>query len=182
MSGSGGKSKTIRFWAGKVFIISLIISAAFSVVANVFMKSMPLWAAVIVLLVIILIGIVFDIIGVAFASCDQKPFISMSSKKIKKAQTALRLLKNADMVSNICNDVIGDICGIVSGSAGAVIALIVCADAADEAEMIAGIVIASFTAALTISGKAAGKKYAIKNNINIVEWVGSVLAVFKRNK
>ena len=43
---------------------------------------------------------------------------AMSSKKIKGAKKAVSFKKNADKVSSFCNDVIGDICGIISGSAG----------------------------------------------------------------
>ena len=47
----------------------------------------------------------------------------MASKKIKKAKSAIKLLRNADIVSNICGDVVGDMCGIVSGAAGAAVAV-----------------------------------------------------------
>ena len=120
---AAAKKKGIRFWALKIFFITLIISSAFSVVSEVFLAELSAAPAVLVLLLIIAIGVLFDIVGVAFASCAQTPFISMASRKVDSAQSSLRLLKNADVVSNICNDVIGDICGIVSGAAGAAIAV-----------------------------------------------------------
>ena len=45
----------------------------------------------------------------------------MAAHKEKGAKEALKLLRNADRVSSVCNDVVGDICGIVSGATGAVI-------------------------------------------------------------
>ena len=95
---AGGKIKTVKYWALKIFIISLILSAGISLISELFLYNLSLTAALIVLFVLIAVGVVFDIIGVAFASCDQTPFISMASKKIKKAYVALKMLKNADIV------------------------------------------------------------------------------------
>jgi CBS domain containing-hemolysin-like protein len=131
-----------------------------------------------------LIGIVADIIGIAFATCEPTPFVSMASKKIKRAKSALRLLQNADIVSNICGDVIGDICGIVSGAAGAAIAVKIIANISQagvvsEVEaFIPSIAVSSVIAALTISGKAMGKSIAIHNNKQIVSFVSYMLMVF----
>lgn len=37
--------------------------------------------------------------------------------KLEEQMLRLNLKKNADKVSSFCNDVIGDICGIISGAA-----------------------------------------------------------------
>ena len=58
----------------------------------------------------------------AVATANEKPFHSMASRKVPGALEAIRLLRNAERVSSICNDVVGDICGVVSGSASATIA------------------------------------------------------------
>ena len=81
--------------------------------------------AFLILLAIILIGIIFDIIGMAVATADEKPFHSMASRKVAGASDAIKLLRNAERVSSICNDVVGDICGVVSGSASATIAALI---------------------------------------------------------
>ncbi len=172
------KKQSALLAALKIFIVSLIASAGVSVISNLFLKDMGLIPAVIVVILLILIGIVFDIIGVAFASCDEKPFIAMSSKKIKKAQRALSLLKMADTVSNVCNDVVGDICGIVSGAAGTAIVVKVMLSFPSMSEMFLTILISSLIAAFTVGGKRLGKSYAMKNNIKIVEIIGGLLSVF----
>ncbi len=179
---AAAKKKGIRFWALKIFFITLIISSAFSVVSEVFLAELSSAPAVLVLLLIIAIGVLFDIVGVAFASCAQTPFISMASRKVDSAQSSLRLLKNADVVSNICNDVIGDICGIVSGAAGAAIAVKFSFLSGDESSMWVGIAISAIIAAVTVSGKAAGKTIAMKNNVKIVATMGKIAAVFSRKK
>ena len=165
----------------KIFLVSLIISAGVSVICNLFLTDMGIIPAVIVVVALILIGIIFDIIGVAFASCDEKPFIAMSAKRIKKAQRALVLLKMADTVSNVCNDVVGDICGIVSGAAGSAIVIKIVSLSPDASKLVWTIVISSFIAAFTVGGKRLGKSYAMRNNIKIVEIVGGLLSVFGGN-
>jgi hypothetical protein len=66
-------------------------------------------------------ALLFDIIGVAVTAADERPFHSMAAHKEKGAAEALYLLHNASHVSSFCNDVVGDICGIVSGTTAAVI-------------------------------------------------------------
>lgn len=172
--------KNVRFWALKIFIITLIISSGVSVVAEVFMNRLGLIPAILVVLLLIGIGVFFDIVGVAFASCDQTPFVAMSSKKIKSAVRALKLLKNAGVVSNICNDVIGDVCGIVSGAAGAAIVVKIVSDPSNS--LTVSIVISSLIAACTVAGKAMGKNYAMRNSTKLVQKIGVMLSVFDKKK
>jgi CBS domain containing-hemolysin-like protein len=174
------KNKSIRFWALKIFIVTLILTAGISVVTEILMDKMSVVAAAFIILFIMLIGILFDIIGIAFATCDPTPFVSMASKKIKKAKNAIRLMQNADIVSNICGDVVGDICGIVSGAAGAAVAIKLAVQTAGTPEFVLTILVSSVIAALTVSGKAAGKSVAIRNNKQIVSFVSYVLVLFIR--
>ena len=175
-------NKKKNYWPLKIFIITLIISAGVSIVTELFMSNMSIPAAVAVLLVLIGIGVAFDIVGVAFASWPEPPFVSMASRKIKKGVHALKLLKKAEMVSNICNDVVGDICGIVSGSCGAAIAVKIIAEAETASEIVIGVGISALISAVTVAGKALGKTVALKNDVKIVELVGGVFSVFTREK
>ena len=59
----------------------------------------------------IFLGILFDIIGVAVTSSDDKIFHSMSARKVRGAKVAVKFHKNAEKVSSFCCDVVGDICG-----------------------------------------------------------------------
>ena len=174
------KQKKIRFWALKIFIITLFLTAGITVVTESLTNNMSIIAAAFIILIIVLIGVFFDIIGIAFASCDPAPFISMASKKINKAKSAIKLLQNADVVSNICGDVIGDICGIVSGTAGAAIVLKIILSHPDSSELVWTVVVSALIAALTVSGKAAGKTLAIRKNKEIVSFVSYALMIFMR--
>ncbi len=176
------KSRGVRFWALKVFIITLVLTAGISVVTEMLMNNMSILAAAFIILVIMLLGILFDIIGIAFATCDPTPFVSMASKKIKKAKSAIRLMQNADIVSNICGDVVGDICGIVSGAAGAAVAVKIAVQAMGTTEFVWAIVVSSMIAALTVAGKAAGKSIAIRNNKQIVSFVSYITMFFVQDK
>ncbi|HEX3073841.1 MAG TPA: hypothetical protein VHP30_09540, partial [Ignavibacteriales bacterium] len=157
----------------------LIIAGGISVVTESLMGDVSIISAAFIILLIILIGIIFDIISMAFASCDPAPFVSMASRKIKKAKSAIKLLQNADIVSNICGDVVGDICGIVSGAAGAAISIKIAVT--EESNFIWAIVISSIIAAITVAGKAAGKTIAIKRNKEIVSLVSYVYMFFVRD-
>ena len=174
--------KKIKYWAIKIAFITLLLSAGISVAAQAFLTDMPLIAAVFILVALIVVGILFDTIGVAVATCDETPLIAMSSKKIKQATYALPLLKNREIVSNFCNDVVGDICGIVSGAAGATISIKIIMFSSSLSDTLVGIGISSLIAAMTVGGKAWGKKFALKNNKKIVIFLGSVIHFFKPEK
>lgn len=176
------KQRGIRYWALKIFIITLFLTAGISVITESLMGNMSVIAAAFIILFIVLIGIVFDAIGIAFAVCDPTPFISMASKKIKRAKSAIKLLKNADIVSNICGDVVGDICGIVSGATGVAIALKITLMNPGYKETVGMIIISSIIAALTVSGKAAGKTIAIRKNKEIVSFISYFVMFFIKDK
>ena len=182
MSEKKKNNNSIKIWAIKIFFISLILAAGFSVVAEYFTQGLSLFAAFFVLFLIVAMGVFSDLVGVAFATCDQKPFISMSAKKIKNAKVCLSLLKRADIVSNFCNDVIGDICGIVSGAAGAAIAIKIFTSGVPVSEYILSILLSSLIAAATVAGKALAKSYAMRKNKQIVSFIGSVIVFFVKEE
>ena len=66
--------------------------------------------SVIILVAVVLLGIVFDIIGVAVTIAPEEVFHAKATKKADGARTSLNLIKNATKVANFCADVIGDIC------------------------------------------------------------------------
>jgi len=170
--------KVIKYWIVKIFFISLIISVGVSVMSEYFIAELPLSSAVGILFVLIIVGILFDTVGVAVSVCDHASFKAMSAKKNKRAHYALKLLKNADVASNFCNDVIGDICGIVSGATGASIALRAIIFYSDLPDRAVSIAVSALIAAITITGKAWGKKIAFKKSREIVLFVGSMMRFF----
>ena len=165
------RNKTIR-WVVTIFFVTIVISGAISFVSDEVMGHSGIISAFLILLAIILVGIVFDIIGMAVATADEKPFHSMAARKVPGAQAAIRLLRNAERVSSICNDVVGDICGVVSGSASATIAAQVLQNFEFTWPRLASLLMSALVAGLTVGGKAVGKGIAINSCTNIVHFVG----------
>ena len=115
------RNKTVR-WVLIIFAVTIVVSALISLISEEVMANSGIGVAFVILFAIVFIGIIFDIIGVSVTSADETPFHAMASRKVPGAKESIRLLRQAEKVSSICNDVVGDICGVVSGSASAVIA------------------------------------------------------------
>ena len=173
--------RTIR-WVVTVFFTTLVVSGLIGLVSDEVMASSSLPVAFGILLFIVLLGIVFDIIGMAVASADEKPFHSMAARKVPGAQEAIRLLRNAGRVSSICNDVVGDICGVVSGSASATIAALILTHVDTAWPRGVSLVMSSLVAGLTVGGKAIGKTFAVSSCTQIVHMVGRILSAWNRLK
>ena len=168
------RNKTRR-WVITIFFVTLLVSGSISFVSDIIMESSTIVVAFLILLVIVMIGIVFDVIGVAVTSADEKPFHAMAANKVVGAQESIRLLRNAERVSSICNDVIGDICGVVSGSASATIAAEVLQNFDFSFPQIVTLAMSAVVAALTVGGKAIGKTFAIGSCTTIVYTAGKVV-------
>jgi len=168
------RNKTIR-WVVTIFLVTIVISGTISFISDEVMGRSGIITAFLILLTIILIGIVFDIIGMAVASADEKPFHSMASRKVPGAQASIRLLRNAERVSSICNDVVGDICGVVSGSASATIAAQILQRGDFGWPQLIGLGMSALCAGLTVGGKAIGKTFAVNSATEIVHAVGKLI-------
>lgn len=168
------RKKQIK-WVVTIFLVTIVISGTISLVSDEVMASSSLPVAFLILLVIILVGILFDIVGMAVATADEKPFHSMAAKKVPGALESIRLLRNAERVSSICNDVVGDICGVVSGSASATIAAQVIRSFDFSWPQVITLLMSALAAGLTVGGKAVGKGIAIKSCTEIVYTVGRVI-------
>lgn len=133
---------------------------------------------VLITLLFVFIGILFDIIGVAVTSADEGVFHSMNARQVRGSKLAVKFKKNADKVASFCNDVIGDICGIVSGGLGTVLTLNLC-NYLDLPSTITSIVITSVISSITVGGKAYFKNVAARNCDKITFIVGKILNFFK---
>lgn len=165
------RQKTIR-WVVTIFFVTIAISGIISLVSDEVMANSSVAVAFVILLAIIFLGIVFDIIGMAVATADEKPFHSMASRKVPGAHEAIKLLRNAERVSSICNDVVGDICGVVSGSASATIAALILTNVDVGWPRGISLVMSALVAGLTVGGKAIGKTVAVNSCTQIVHLVG----------
>jgi len=182
------RNKTVR-WVVTIFLVTIVISGMISLISDEIMGSSGIVTAFLILLAIILVGIIFDVIGMAVATADEKPFHSMAARKVPGASDSIKLLRNAERVSSICNDVVGDICGVVSGSASATIATLILADVEIGWPRAVSLVMSALCAGLTVGGKAIGKTFAVNSATAIVHGVGKVIyflhnipALFRKKK
>ncbi len=175
------KKKNNAKWILIIFVITFILSSIFGFVSNAVASSFSTPIAIFTLLLIIFIGVLFDIVGVAVVSDLEHSHHARAAKKHKGAKESLFMIKNADKVSNICNDVIGDICGVISGTLGAVIAIDLAITLGINL-VVVSLITGSIVASLTVGGKAIGKTYAIKNSKIIVKKVGETINFFVKSR
>lgn len=179
------KKKKHNTWPLKAMVITFALSFVVNAGSELVLDGAHLWVAILLTLVILFLGVIFDMLGTASTSCDIEPFLSMSSRKVKGARTAVKLAKKSDVVSSVCNDIVGDICGIVSG---------VCA-AAISSSLIDGVLpqgldstlvffikvaVCALVSTATITLKAVGKGYAVNKANSIVFFAAKILSIFNK--
>jgi hypothetical protein len=165
-------------WALQAFILTFILSGTVSFISNNGIEKLNIFASIIILIIVIFIGIIFDVIGVAVTVAEEGHFHAKATKKAKGAKTSLKLIKNASKVANICADVIGDICGVISGAISAMIALKI-SNTYNVSNNIQ-FIISALVASITVSGKALGKELANRESTQIVYIVGQILGKFQK--
>ena len=166
-------------WIIIVMIISFILSIIFSVLSETIIPNISIIFGILLIIVFIFVGIIFDMIGVAITASNETPFHSMASKKVKGSTHSVKLLKNSDKLASICNDVVGDVCGVVSGSAGILVSSKL-SDVLNINYAVTVLVMTGLIASITITGKAIGKSKAIKNSEEITFKVGKILNLLKK--
>ncbi|MGO1370725.1 MAG: hypothetical protein ACTHVE_02585 [Senegalia sp. (in: firmicutes)] len=172
------KKKVNYRWIIIITIVTFFLAIIVSLLAENVMRNFDILFAFITLILIILLGVFFDTIGIAVAAAREKPFHSMAAQKNKAAKYSIKLIKNAGIVSNFCNDVIGDICGIISGAAGAIIVIKITNIYDIRQLTIVSVVMSGFIASMTVGGKAIGKEVAITYSKNIMYYTGRVVMFF----
>jgi len=166
-------------WSISIAVITFVLAAIFSIASNGILNGLPWSLGLLVVLFIVLIGIFFDMIGIAATAADETPFHSMAARKVYGAKHSIRIVRNADRVASFCNDVIGDISGIISGTAAALVIIQFSQnmDISKHSPIEYGINVGltSLIAALTVGGKAFGKSFAITYSRDIIFQVGKVM-------
>lgn len=171
---TGKKEHNHYRWALTAFVMAVALSGLLSLSSEAILENAGLLLALLILALFIGLGILFDIIGVAVTAADPRPFHSMAAHKEKGAREAIRLLQNANQVSSVCNDVVGDICGIVSGSTAAVIVTHLQRDLSTTSVLIS-IGATALISGITIGGKALGKTVAINQCTSVVYRVARIM-------
>lgn len=173
------RKKKRNLWPLKAFVITLFLSATVNAASTLVLEEPEWWLATTLTVVILLLGVIFDVIGTAATSCDEGPFLSMASRKVKGAKLAVKLSKKSDVVSSVCCDIVGDICGIVSGICAAALANYTL-KLNGNASFWLSVLIYALISTLTITLKAIGKGIAVKNANKIIFGVAKTLSIFRK--
>ncbi len=105
-------------------VISFIFAAVFFLISQFLATTInSLTFSFLLLSFIVLFGIIADIIGISVAAADEAPFHAKAAKRVAGAKEGVFLVRNADRVATIANDVIGDIAGTLRGALGIALSL-----------------------------------------------------------
>jgi len=172
------KKKTNLRWLIKIVLISLVASMVFTLASTEILGRAGYLMSFAILAVFIIVGIIFDVIGIAVTAASEAPFNSMATRRQRGAAESLKLIKNANRVTCYCNDVIGDVTGIVSGTTAALIAARLMQGFNTE-NILFPLIISAVVTGLTVGGKAVGKTLAFNRSTGIVLSVGKVLNLLR---
>jgi len=172
------KKKTNIKWLIKIILISLVASVVFTLASTEILGRTGYVMSFAILAIFIIVGIVFDVIGIAVTAANEAPFNSMATRRQRGAAESLKLIKNANKVTCYCNDVIGDVTGIVSGTTAALIAARLMEGFSTEG-LLFPLGISAVVTGLTVGGKAIGKTLAFNRSTEIVLSVGKLLNLLR---
>ncbi len=161
-------------WSIFISIVTFILACVFTVTSTTVLEGFSWGIGMLIVFLLICNGIFFDILGLSAAAASEIPFHAMASEKVKGSKQAIYIVRNADRFSNFCNDVIGDISGVISGSASALVVINLMSSFQDNEVLrtVVSIVFTAIVSAMTVGGKAMGKSFAIHYSTDIVLLIG----------
>lgn len=172
------KEKSELSWFITIFVTTFVLSILFSYISTTAINDLEIVPALIILILVIFIGIVFDIVGVSVTVAREEGFHAKASKKITGAKTAIKMIRNSSKVANICADVIGDICGVLSGAISAIVTLKITEKMGLDFNL--QFIISAIVASLTVGGKAIGKGIAKQYNEKIIGGISKIEVLWKK--
>ena len=159
-------------WAIKIFFLTIVMSCLFSLFSQTILSSMGIIMAIITIFFFIILSVVFDMVGTAI-TCTTEDFFLRRLNKESGATVALSMKKNSEKVCSFCNDVVGDICGILSGACGACVILGITSHIKNDGIVVlVSSLVSAVIAGLTIFSKAIMKSYAINNANEFILKIG----------
>lgn len=174
------KAKSNKVWLVQIFFVSLCFSIMFALISELMLANASLALSLFLIVLLVVVSVIFDLIGMAVTACSIRPLLDYKQKGIRGADISIKLVKNADKISCICTDVVGDICSILSGAGGVTISIILISYFPQFNSILMSILISSIIASISVLGKAIGKTYAINNSVKVVLVTGKLLSLFKK--
>ncbi|KJS00694.1 MAG: hypothetical protein VR68_06235 [Peptococcaceae bacterium BRH_c4a] len=170
------KSSVSGLYIFLVSVVSFLLAVLFFWLSNLVSEKMQsLWLSVVFLIVIVLVGILADIVGVSVTAASEAPLHAKAAKKVPGAAEGVFLIRNADRVANLMNDVVGDIAGTVSGALGIALALQILTYWRETGQLLVNMLLTALIAAATVGGKAYGKRIALVHADEVVFVAGKFL-------
>ncbi|ARI77103.1 hypothetical protein [Halobacillus mangrovi] len=170
--------KSLKF-SLSIAVITFVLAAIFSVISSSVLSGVIWIIGLVIVFIIVFIGVIFDMLGIAATAAEETPFHAMASEKVAGAKEAIVIVRNADRFASFCNDVIGDISGIVSGTASAVVVIQLANtfgySEGSTVQITISVALTSVVAALTVGGKALGKFFAIHSSTKIIFFAARVI-------
>jgi len=142
-------------------------------------KLASLVISFLVLAVIVVIGIICDVVGVAVTAAQEAPLHARAASGVFGAKRAADLVRNAHQVASFCNDVVGDVSGTLSGAIGVAIVYQLLDQPRPLVAIVSTALMSASIAALIVGGKAFGKVYAIRQSTEIIFFVGRFLTLMQ---
>ncbi|MDE6758221.1 MAG: hypothetical protein K2J89_02950 [Clostridia bacterium] len=173
------KINIAELWVIKITIFTFFGAVICSFISQITTSKSDIIISIMLLSFMILVSIIFDGIGLSVASCSPDD-IKKYARYPKQYKIAQFLVINAEKVNNICADVIGDMCGILSGACGA--SIVVQLNLHSNGGHWITIIISSVIAAITVGGKASLKKVAVKNSAEFVFMSARIIGIFITKK
>ena len=162
-----------------ISLVAVVIAVVISIFSETIIEETgSIILMIFVLFIIIVFGIIADATGTAAAAATLQPLNALASKKVIGAREAVSVVKRADKVANICQDVIGDVLNTLSGVFGVAIAILI--TQIESLQNKYTLFITAGIVALTVFGKALGKSYAIKEANSIILVIGKIIYYFKK--
>lgn len=160
-------------WIRRILLWTFFLSLFFNGISQSLLQNLGFAGSLVILLLIVATGVVFDILGVASTAAKMPPLNARAAKKVTGAKEAINLARNSEQVASFCNDVVGDICGIISGSAAA--AIVFDLSVKNLSQRYINIITMAIVASLTVGGKGFGKSLAINYSTEILLLAGKII-------
>ncbi|GGD21131.1 hypothetical protein N780_16320 [Pontibacillus chungwhensis BH030062] len=174
---------SLKFSLG-IAVITFVLAAIFTVISNYILDDVYYLLGIIIVFVIVSIGVFFDMLGIAATAADEVPFHAMAAEKVNGSKEAIIIVRNADRFASFCNDVIGDIAGVISGTAATMVVLrltFILGHSEDSTtNLVISVIFTSIVAAVTVGGKALGKYFAIHASTDIIFFAARVISLVER--
>lgn len=173
-------SKRKSLWVIKISLLALSISLLLSLFSEMILNKANIFVAVILLVVFMMLNVFSDMLGLGVTSCQIE---NLKKKNLPRHiyYTSLKLVRNADKVSSILCDVVGDVCGILCGVSGSMISISLLTPISSLNIFISALV-SAITSSLTVFLKSISKNYAVGHATEIVIKTSKFMNILSKSK